>query len=172
MVSGRILGLAIVLASAVAGVAIWWLQTRGYYYAVSADEAALAVVDGEGASVPLRTTAFEAIDAGSSPIRFRACFQVSDAGEVPDRAASPAAATPLLAPRWFGCFDAEAIAGALARGEATAVLGTRDIRFGVDRVIALFPDGRGFAWHQINPCGAAAFAGRPLPAGCAAPPEA
>ncbi len=32
-----------------------------------------------------------------------------------------------------------------------AFLGEKDIRDGgVDRVIAVYPDGRAFAWHQLN----------------------
>ncbi|MCA8835680.1 MAG: DUF6446 family protein, partial [Proteobacteria bacterium] len=37
---------------------------------------------------------------------------------------------------------------------------------GFDTYIAYYPDGRGFMWRQINMCGAALFAGNPLPAAC------
>jgi hypothetical protein len=45
------------------------------------------------------------------------------------------------------------------------------IRWGIDRVVAVLPDGRGFAWHQINPCGEVVFNGEPAPAGCPPLPE-
>jgi hypothetical protein len=57
---------------------------------------------------------------------------------------------PLVAPGWFDCFDAEAIGTALERSEGTALMGTPEIRDGVDRIVALFPDGRGYVWHQLN----------------------
>jgi hypothetical protein len=30
------------------------------------------------------------------------------------------------------------------------VLGERNARAGVDRVFAVFPDGRAYGWHQLN----------------------
>ena len=36
------------------------------------------------------------------------------------------------------------------RGEAEAVLAEREARAGVDRVLAIFPDGRAYGWHQLN----------------------
>ena len=59
-------------------------------------------------------------------------------------------AEPLIAPRAFDCFDAKAIGRALETGEAQAFLSEPEIRPGVDRVVAIFPDGRGFAWQQLN----------------------
>ena len=70
----------------------------------------------------------------------------------------------------FDCFDAEAIGAALESGEAIAFLSAADVIWGVDRVIAVLPDGRAFAWHQINRCGAVVFSGEPAPADC--PPQA
>jgi hypothetical protein len=43
-------------------------------------------------------------------------------------------------------------------GEALAFLSEPNIHPGVDRVVAVFPDGRAFAWHQLNQ--------RDLPADC------
>jgi hypothetical protein len=58
--------------------------------------------------------------------------------------------TPLNAPGWFDCFDAAAIGAALEKGEALAFLAEAEIRPGVDRVVAVFADGRAYAWHQLN----------------------
>ena len=60
------------------------------------------------------------------------------------------AAEPLIAPSNFPCFDAEAIGTALETGEAVAFLSEPEIHKGVDRVVAVFPDGRAFAWQQLN----------------------
>mgnify|MGYP006198981481 CR=1 FL=1 len=59
-------------------------------------------------------------------------------------------AQPLIAPPWFDCFNAERIGRALETGEAIAFLSVPDITPGVDRVVAVFPDGAAFAWHQLN----------------------
>ena len=59
--------------------------------------------------------------------------------------------TPLNAPPWFDCFDAPAIDRALRGGEAIAFLSEPDILPGVDRVVAVFADGRAYAWHQLHP---------------------
>ena len=43
--------------------------------------------------------------------------------------------------------------------------------YGFDRIVAYYPDGRAFQWRQINTCGAASFAGDPLPEGCPPAPK-
>ncbi len=82
-------------------------------------------------------------------------------------------AVPLNAPGWFGCFDAEEIGEALRRGTAEAIVSRRNEPYGIDRLIAIFPDGRAYSWQQINRCGAEVFEGRPaargLPAAASRP---
>jgi hypothetical protein len=158
--TGRIAVVLIVVTALLGGVLLFWLQVWGYYRAVPPDTPLTVTVG--GVAQPLAMTGFQGIDAGSSPIRFRACLQA----EVPSGADPYPGAVPLMAPFWFGCFDAGAIGAALAAGEARAVLSARDIHWGVDRVMAVYPDGRAFAWHQINACGREVFDGRSAPAGC------
>ena len=62
-----------------------------------------------------------------------------------------AGATPLVAPGWFDCFDATAIGAAIERGEALAFLSQANVHADVDRVVAVMPDGRAYAWNQLNP---------------------
>ena len=52
-----------------------------------------------------------------------------------------------------------------------AFLGEENITYGIDRVIAVMPDGRGFGWNQINACGEVVFDGDAAPEGCPTPPE-
>lgn len=147
---GRILIVAMVALALVAGAVIYWLQVYAFYHAVTftpGQEMALTPADG-GAPVAIAVSGMDAIDADSSPLRFRACFTVD-----PDALAGFASyeeATPLNGPGWFTCYEAREIGMALEKGEARAFLSVHDIHPGVDRVVAVFPDGRAFAWHQLN----------------------
>ena len=60
---------------------------------------------------------------------------------------------------------------ALENGEAIAFLSVENVTYGIDRVAAILPDGRGVLWHQINRCGEVVFDGRPAPENCPEPPE-
>ena len=168
---GRVAAAFLVLVALLGGGLIWWTQTRAFY-GDPVPLTALALTLSDGTPTEARTTG-TAIDAGSSPLRYRACAQVVDGlPEAQADALMPAeGAAPTVAPGWFDCFDAAAIGADLASGAARAVIGTRDVLYGIDRLVALYPDGRAFAWHQINACGEVVFDGRPAPEGCAPPPE-
>jgi hypothetical protein len=170
---GKILAALLVGCGVLAGAGMYYLQVYHYYDDVTAQVQDIRLTPvGGGAPVPIGAQGLSAIDADSSPIRFRACFTTDLPPDqlTADYAVYPEA-EPLNAPGWFDCFDARAIGEALETGTARAFLGTRDITWGIDRVVAVMPDGRGFAWHQINPCGAVVFDGQPLPDGCLPPPE-
>ncbi len=150
---GRIAVAVILLAAAVGGAFLWYTAERAYYEPVAFTPGA------EIRLVPLAGDQPEAIlvadvtgtDAASSPIKFRACFTTplslamltETYRDYPD-------AEPLIAPSDFDCFDAKAIGRALESGEALAFLSEPNIHPGVDRVVAVFPDGRAYAWHQLN----------------------
>lgn len=163
MTAGRILAVFLVVSAALAGGAMYYLQVWGFYDRLpAATEIALA-----GLEAPVPLTAHEGIDSQSSPLRRRECLRLA---EVPEGLIPADRPQPLNAPRWFGCFDAPAISADLAAGRARAVVVEANFRFGFDRLLALYPDGRGFVWHQINACGTAHFDGRALPPGCPTPP--
>jgi hypothetical protein len=149
MTSGRWLVLAILLVTAIFAGAQWWFQTRAYYTPIETAELQVTTLTGE--VIPLAPQGFEGIDAETSPLRFRACFTLDPEGlAAAGQGAAYDDAVPLNAPGWFECFDAAAIGQALEAGEARAVLAEREISDGVDRVLALFPDGRVYGWHQLN----------------------
>ena len=141
------------LTAVLAGGAMYYLQEYAYYQPVTfkpGDEIELTALSGVPEAIPV--AGLQGIDATSSPLRFRACFTttldqptLTEAYKVYDKA------VPLNAPSWFDCFDAERIGDALATGEAIAFLGQAGIAPQIDRVVAVFPDGRAFAWHQVNP---------------------
>ena len=71
----------------------------------------------------------------------------------------------------FDCFDAEALGAALETGRALAFLGTENVQYGIDQIVAIHEDGRGFVWHQINRCGEVVFDGNVAPDDCPQPPN-
>ncbi|PHQ86062.1 MAG: histidine kinase [Thalassobium sp.] len=170
----RIAILGLFATAFVAGFAIYYLQVYAYYDEVTVEdvgEVQLTLVE-FGTPAPILFENFKAIDSNSSPIRFRSCFEtplsqdmLQETYEVLEDAA------PLVAPSWFDCFDAREIGEALESGEAIAFMGVENITFGIDRVVAIMPDGRGFSWHQINICGENVFDGNPAPEGCPPVPE-
>ncbi len=169
----RIAILGTVVIALVAGGLLYYLQVYAYYDDVSAniEEVQLtSVVSGDAEDILFENV--KAIDSNSSPLRYRACFDIglslallTETYDIYDEA------EPRIAPDWFDCFDAKQIGADLVAGEAVAFLGNRDIQYGIDRVIAVYPDGRAFAWHQINSCGDVVFDGNPTPPECPPAPE-
>jgi hypothetical protein len=171
---GKILAIFLALAGVTAGVGMYYLQVYHFYEEVPATGAGdvQLTARASGAPEPLPHDDFQAIDADSSPIRYRACFTTTLRPDTLSETYAPyPAAEPLNAPHWFDCFDAEAIGEALEDGRATAFLGTRDIEYGIDRIVAITEDGRGYVWHQINRCGSVVFDGQPAPDDCPEPPQ-
>ena len=100
--NGRIAAVAIVVCAAVAGIAMYYLQVYGYYRTVSASEGAevrlVSQVSGAPESIPVFE--LEAIDADSSPIRYRACFRTEmRPAELSESFVTLDAAAPRNAPR-------------------------------------------------------------------------
>lgn len=145
--NGRIPAMILIAAALAAGAGVWYAQEYGFYDRLDPSAAALTVMVGDQA-LPLATDGVEAIDADSSPIRWRACFRLVE--PLPADAQPFAQPTPLNAPRWFSCFDAARIGADLESGTARAYLSRSEIRPDVDRVIAVYPDGRAFGWQQFN----------------------
>ena len=153
--NGKAVGGFIVLSALLAGGAIYYLQEYAYYEDAAftpGSEILLTALSGQPEAIPV--TGLTGIDATSSPLRFRACFHsqidqptLTEAFRVYDKA------DPLIAPSWFTCFDAARIGAALDTGEAIAFLGQAGIAPQVDRVIAVFPDGSAYAWHQLSATG-------------------
>ncbi|MDP1669459.1 DUF6446 family protein [Phaeovulum sp.] len=152
--NGKAVGLILVFSALMTGAAVWYLQVYGYYdpipaSAPGAEVRLTSLVTGQPEKI--LAAGFQGIDADSSPLRFRACFTTplglavaTESFKVYD------AATPLNAPGWFDCFNAARIGGDLEAGTAVAFLSVADITPGIDRVVAIYPDGRAYAWHQLN----------------------
>ncbi len=140
--NGRRLVIGLLAVVAIFGVALVWFQFFAYYSRHTGE----AVLDLGTTSVRLRD--LDQIDATSSPLKLRACFS-AEPGAFADLPAAPDA-TPLTPPPWFRCFDAGRIAGDLADGRAEAFLAAEDSPSGFDLLVAVYPDGRGFMWRQLD----------------------
>ncbi|MFV0491085.1 MAG: DUF6446 family protein [Pseudorhodobacter sp.] len=170
--TGRIAAIIIILSAVLVGGAVYYLQVYGYYNEIdpASAEARVMITRLDGSAEKLAIEDFRGIDAESSPIRYRACFRLAVQPERTEFLPYEGA-EPLVAPNWFDCFDAQEIGTALEDGIATIWLGTENHEYGIDRVIAVMPDGRGFSWPQINRCGREVFDGKPAPADCPPPPS-
>ena len=166
--NGRIIVFVIIACAAIAGAAMYYLQIYGFYGDVSDTDNRIFLTSSiTGTPEEISITSLSAIDADSSPIRYRACFtteqsiaMLSESFEV------HADAEPRVAPSWFDCFDAEQLGADLAIGNAIAFWGQRNIEYGVDRVVAIYPDGRGYVWHEVNDCGDKLYDGSPKDPNC------
>lgn len=171
---GKFLVILTIVASVLAGGGIYYTQIYAFYHTVPGngrDDIRLTRRD-SGLPEPVPYAGFEAIDADSSPIRYRACFTTSvDLQTLTDTYAPYDAPTPLTGPGWFGCYDAGAIGDALASGHARAFVGVENLHYGVDRVVAITDDGHGYVWHQLNDCGERAYDGSAVNPDCPEPPK-
>ena len=168
----RVIIVLMLLTGAIAGGLLYYQQVYAYYDEVEFTPDAVqmtSLTSGEPETLLIEN--FDAIDAISSPLRYRACFTTPiSLATLTETYVIVDEAEPRVAPSWFDCFDAEQI-GADIRTDAVVFMGVENIQYGIDRVVAVYPDGRGFAWHQINACGEVVFDGDPAPEGCPTPPE-
>ena len=169
--NGKIIGIAIMVIALIAGASLYYLQVYHYYAKIEVPDAVelVSVVTGEPEEII--ADRISAINATSSPIRYRACFDtpmshslLTETYELAD------GAIPLTAPSWFDCFNAVEIGEALEEGSALAFLGSKNIEYGVDRIVVIFDDGRGYVWQQLNDCGQRAYDGTAVGPECPARP--
>jgi hypothetical protein len=139
--SGRLLAGGLVAFAAFFGLVLWWFTVFAYYRTVDG----LVFVEVSGRPVPV--VGYRGIDADSSPLKMRGCFRL-DPASLPDAPEAEAPA-PLIAPFWFGCFDADAIGADLEAGRARAVVAERDAPPGFVRIVVVYPDGRAYQWRQV-----------------------
>lgn len=172
--SGKTIALILVLCAAIAGAGAYYLQVYGFYYPVADapdHEMQLTLRDSDATS-NIAYGDFQAIDADSSPIRYRACFTTAaDPAELARTHVTLDGMMPRNAPPWFDCFDTKAITEAIETGAATVFLGTKNIAYGVDRVIAITDEGRGYIWHDLNECGEKSYDGTVIGEECPPRPD-
>ena len=91
---------------------------------------------------------YQGIDSESSALKLRECFVIDSLDIIGlSKYEKP---TPLTAPFWFKCFNAERITKDLLDGKASAFLLKKEEFDGFDDVIAVYPDGKSYRWRQLN----------------------
>lgn len=142
--SGTLLGAGILLIGTVFGVGMWYSQQIGYYERVEG----LTEVTING--TPFAVSGYEGVDGRTSPLKLRGCFLLDDpAGAIAAGEPAPDAVT-LTTPSHVACFDAEGILADIRSGAATAIMAGLDEGDGADLYMAIYPDGRGYAWRLAN----------------------
>lgn len=167
--TGRLMAAFIVVFAILFGGGLYYTQIYAYYDEITPNGATdvLLAESGSGVSMPIPYEAFKAIDSESSPIRYRACFTTTLSLDELSATYEPYEnASPRIAPGWFDCFDAEAIGTEIEANTARVFTSQRNIEFGIDRVVAVTEDGRGYVWHEVNECGDKAYDGTPLGDNC------
>lgn len=172
--TGKLLAGLIIMMGLLGGIAMYYFQEVHFYEEIKAtgvDDVQMTLLVTDQPEAILYEN-FKAIDADSSPIRYRACFTTTMSHPMlSETYVAYDKAVPLVAPKQFDCFDAKEVGLAIEQGKALAFMGTENFHYGIDRVVAVMEDGRGFVWHQINHCGEKAFDGLPVPEGCPPVPE-
>tara|TARA_B110000483_G_scaffold157337_1_gene186739 strand:- start:539 stop:1054 length:516 start_codon:yes stop_codon:yes gene_type:complete len=156
---GKFLAVLLLGSAVIAGASMYYLQVYGLYDEVQTRDVQLVSVVGDLPET-ISFDNFQAIDSQSSPIRYRACFTTDlSIPLLSETYVGLEKASPRNAPKWFDCFDAAAIGAELAAGTAVPFLGQKNVHFGVDRIVAITDDGRGYIWHDLNDCGDKAYDG-------------
>lgn len=156
---GKFLAVLLLGSAVIAGASMYYLQVYGLYDEVQTKDVQLvSVLDDLPETISFDN--FQAIDSQSSPIRYRACFTTDlSISLLSETFVGLEKASPRNAPKWFDCFDAAAIGAELTAGTAVPFLGQKNVHFGVDRIVAITTDGRGYIWHDLNDCGDKAYDG-------------
>lgn len=150
--NGKFIVILIFGTAALFGATMYYLQVYAFYEELPANTVDLRLTSvATGQPEPILADSIQAIDANSSPLRFRACFTTEQTqAMLSESFVAYENPEPLTGPGWFDCYDAAAVGAALESGAAIAYLAQKNVRDGVDRVIAVFDDGRAYVWHQLN----------------------
>lgn len=160
------------LTALITAISLYYLQVYHFYEEPRTGDTVMLTPLGGTTPEEIIADDVISIDATSSPIRYRACFTTPISISLLSETYQPApGATPLTAPEWFDCFDATEIGAAIETGRALAFMGAQNHEYGVDRIVAIMQDGRGFVWHQLNDCGRKRYDGTPTGPECPALPE-
>lgn len=168
--NGKVIVALLVFPAIFAGVALFYLQIFSFYEEVVPNgktDISILLQQNELPEV-INYSNFRAISSDSSPIRYRACFDTAEDLEALSKIYLVYEdAVPKIAPYWFDCFDAKKLGSALKdRDYGEVFLSKKNIVYGIDRVVAILANGKGYVWHEINECGDKLYDGSPVSNEC------
>lgn len=140
--NGKVFAVGFVAFAVIFGAGLYYALVYAYYEKVN-DVSEITVQD--------RTIAvsnYKGIDATSSGLKLRGCFDVTVADF--EGLEQGVKAIPLSAPGWFKCYNVGKLQEDLDAGRAVAYLAVENEKDGIDRLVAVYPDGRAFQWRQLN----------------------
>ena len=140
--NGKLLVISLLAFTVLFSIALYYFQVFAFYKKSDG----LSNIKVFARSVPVHN--YRGIDSLTSGLKLRGCFTV-DPNEFTGLP-TLVRATPLSAPFWFDCFDNVKIQKAINTGEAKAFLVSENEKDGIDRVVAVYPNGKAFQWRQLN----------------------
>ena len=141
--SGKVFSVSLIVFCLIFGIVLFYFQLFAYY--VRVDNLSYIKVNDE--LIPVQN--YQGIDSVSSALKLRGCFTVDpNLFEKEQIAAMP---TPLAAPFWFRCFDHEFLHDQIKKGNSKVYLAKENEYDGIDRLVAVFKNGKAFQWRQLNP---------------------
>ena len=142
MMDGKIFIFLFLGVVVVFGVALFYFQNYAYY---ESSEIKQNILVGDKR---YKISNYQGIDSKSSGLKLRECFVVESLDDI--NLPEYGKPTPLMAPFWFKCFNAERITKDLEDGKASAFLLKKEEFDGIDNVIAIYPNGKSYRWRQLN----------------------
>lgn len=150
---GKIVVLILVISTILGGVSLYYLQVYYFYTVLDGSDPQLKVtvlLRKEKTTESIDFYDFKGIDADNSPLKYRSCFNIVDIGRIKSISIPVLDPVPITAPHWFPCFKAKDLGLDIEKGRVEVILSEQDIFTGIDRVLAFYPDGRAYSWHQLN----------------------
>ena len=140
--SGKKFIVLFLIAVLIFSVSLFYFQNYAYYESVDHKH---SIFFGDKR---YKILSYQGIDSKSSGLKLRECLVIEGVNLIDlPKYEKP---TPLKAPFWFSCFDAESIARDLEYGEAVSFLLKKEEFDGIDSVVAVYTDGRVYRWRQLN----------------------
>ncbi len=140
--NGTVFAIGFFAFAAIFGGALYYSQVYAYYEEVTG----VTEITVQDRTIDVGN--YEGLDATSSGLKLRGCFTVEPADF--EGLTTSDKATPLSAPKWFECFDVATLHGDLKEDRVTAYRAIENDKDGLDRFIAVYPDGRAYQWRQLN----------------------
>ena len=140
--SGKIVVYLLISFTILFGILLYYFQVFAFYKKVEN----LSHIEAAGIVIPVN--GYIGIDSETSGLKLRGCFTANP--ELFETLPKLLKSTPLSAPFWFDCFDNQKLQEDIDGGSLDVFMAKENEKDGIDRVVAIYPNGEGFQWRQLN----------------------